>query len=364
MGSVPPGSHHGRVPSLEEIREYWSKLEWWHVLVATVVGAWLIRWILTRFLLGLTRKTSTQIDDHIVRAFGLPLFVTVVLLGVGAALDRADAQFEWGFGEDSLATLDRIAVTIAILFWIRGLLRVADVLLDAMARRADQFQWIQARSLPLYDITSKLLIVAGGIWSILAVWDGDLTPFLASAGIVGIAVGFAAKDSLANLFAGIFIMADAPYKIGDFIVLDSGERGRVTDIGIRSTRLITRDDIEITLPNAVMANAKIMNETCGPYKKMRVRVNVGVAYGSDIDQVREILLDIALKEDLIDQDPPPSVRFREFGDSALLFQLRAYVDEPVVHGRAVDALNTAIYKRFNEAGGEIPYPQRVGTLKQ
>ena len=97
---------------------------------------------------------------------------------------------------------------------------------------------------------------------------------------------------------------------------------------------------------------------------MRVRVNVGVAYGSDIDRVREILLDVALKEELIDQDLPPSVRFREFGDSALLFQLRAYVDEPVVHGRAVDALNTAIYKRFNEAGVEIPYPQRVVTMKQ
>ena len=352
------------VPTSAELQQYLDKLQWWHILAATFVGAWVFRWILTRLVLGLTRKTSTQIDDQIVRSFGLPLFVTIVLLGTLAALKRADAQFGLGFAEHVLETIDRTALTIAILFWVRGLLRVADLLLDAMARHADKFQWIQARSLPLYDITSKLLLVAGGVWFILAVWEKNLTPFLASAGIVGIAVGFAAKDTLANLFAGVFIMADAPYKIGDFIVLDSGERGRVTDIGIRSTRLITRDDIEITLPNAVMANAKIMNETGGPHQKMRVRVNIGVAYGSDIDKVREILLDIASKAELVDQDPPPSVRFREFGDSALLFQLRAYIHEPVVHGRAIDALNTAIYKRFNEAGVEIPFPQRVVTMNQ
>ena len=77
-------------------------------------------------------------------------------------------------------------------------------------------------------------------------------------------MGFAAKDTLANLFAGVFILADAPYKIGDFIVLDGGERGRVTKIGIRTTRILTRDDVEITIPNATIANSKIINESGGP----------------------------------------------------------------------------------------------------
>ena len=349
----------GAVPTAEEFQKYLDRLQWWHILAATIVGAWLIRWILTRLVLGLTRKTSTEIDDHIVRAFGLPLFVSVVLLGVLATLKRADAQFGLGFAEHVLETIDRTAITIAILFWMRGLLRIADVLLDAMARHVDQFQWIQARSLPLYDITAKLLLVAGGIWFILAVWEKDLTPFLASAGIVGIAVGFAAKDTLANLFAGVFIMADAPYKIGDFIVLDSGERGRVTDIGIRSTRLITRDDIEITLPNAIMANAKIMNETGGPYQKMRVRVNVGVAYGSDIDQVREVLMDVAKNCELVSKSEEPRVRFREMGDSALVFQLLCWIDSPALRGSAVDRLNCDTYKRFTAEGIAIPFPQRV-----
>ncbi|OQW99996.1 MAG: hypothetical protein BWK74_00755 [Desulfobacteraceae bacterium A6] len=95
----------------------------------------------------------------------------------------------------------------------------------------------------------------------------DLTAWVASAGIIGLALSFAAKDTLANLFSGVFILADAPYKIGDFIVLDSGERGEVTNIGIRSTRLLTRSDIEITVPNSIMGNTRIINEAGGRHQK-------------------------------------------------------------------------------------------------
>ena len=185
-----------------------------------------------------------------------------------------------------------------------------------------------------------------------------MTAWLASAGILGIAIGFAAKDTLANLFSGIFILADAPYKIGDFILLDSGERGQVTEIGIRSTRILTRDDIEIIIPNAAIANAKIVNESGGPYSKARVRVNVGVAYGSDIDRVRAVLEDIGRKSEFLVDDPAPRVRFRELGESSLNFQLLGWVAEPVQRGVALDELYTAVYKRFAEENITIPFPQR------
>ena len=108
------------------------------------------------------------------------------------------------------------------------------------------------------------------MYCFLVVWNLDLSPWLASAGIAGIAVGFAAKDSLANLFGGLFVIMDSPYKIGDYINLDTGERGRVVKIGLRSTRLLTRDDVEITLPHAHIANAKVVNESGGPHEKTRV----------------------------------------------------------------------------------------------
>ena len=217
---------------------------------------------------------------------------------------------------------------------------------------------IDARTLPLFNNVARIAIVAGAIYFVLLAWDIDVTGWLASAGIIGIAVGFAAKDTLANFFAGLFISADAPYKAGDFIVLDTGERGRVTQVGIRSTRLLTRDDVEIIIPNAVMGNAKIVNESGGPWAKERLRVPVQVAYGSDVDQVRAALLAVAEGRAGVSAEPAPRVRFRAFGDSGLSFELLCWIDEPVLRGRVLDDLLTAVYKRFQAEGIEIPFPQR------
>ena len=177
-------------------------------------------------------------------------------------------------------------------------------------------------------------------------------------------IGLAAKDTLANFFAGIFIMADAPYKEKDYINLDSGERGYVTNIGLRSTRLLTRDDIEITIPNSVIANSKIVNESGGPHEKERVRINIGVAYGTDIDKVRELLMNIATTHNSVDQTYNPRIRFREFGESALLFQLMFWIDKPEMRGRVTDEINTKIYKTFNKENIEIPFPQRTLHIKK
>jgi len=140
---------------------------------------------------------------------------------------------------------------------------------------------------------ATVLIVAIAAYALLQVWNIDPTAWLASAGVVGIAVGFAAKDTLANLFAGFFIIADVPYKLGDYVVLDAGERGEITRVGIRSTRLLTRDDVEVIIPNSELANHKIVNESGGRWVKFRIRLKVGVAYGSDLDRVVEVLEEVA-----------------------------------------------------------------------
>lgn len=151
---------------------------------------------------------------------------------------------------------------------------------------------------------------------------------------------------------------DAPYKTGDFIILDSGERGVVTQIGLRSTRLLTRDDVEITIPNGVIGNSKIINEAGGPSEKHRIRTAIGVAYGSDIDQVIEILASVAANNAEICESPAPRVRFRTFGESGLGFELLCWIERPVDRGRLSHELNCAIYKAFAQNGIEIPYPQR------
>ena len=132
----------------------------------------------------------------------------------------------------------------------------------------------------------------------------------------------------------------------------------MTKIGLRSTRMMTRDDVEITVPNAAIASGKIINESGGPSKKSRVSVGVGVAYGSDVDQVREVLLRAAQGVEFVVDDPEPRIRFTEMADSALVFSVLCWIEFPELRGQCVDGLNTAIYKALNAEGITIPFPQR------
>tara|TARA_Y100001978_G_C23526383_1_gene352791 strand:- start:87 stop:746 length:660 start_codon:yes stop_codon:yes gene_type:complete len=217
--------------------------------------------------------------------------------------------------------------------------------------------------MPLFDNLGKMMIFIGAVYFILLSWGINVTALVASAGMVSFILAFAAKDTLGNLFAGIFIMADSPYKEGDYINLDTGERGYVKSIGIRSTRIMTRDDIEITIPNAVIANSKIINESGGPSEEERVRVDISVGYGTEIDQVRSILLEIANTNENVLKSPSPRVRFRSFGDSGLMFQLLFWIEKPEMRGRVIDSVNESIYTRFNSNNIEIPYPHRTVYMK-
>jgi MscS family membrane protein len=195
------------------------------------------------------------------------------------------------------------------------------------------------------------------IWNVSEYLGISFTAVFASAGIAGIALALAARETLANFFGGISILMDRPFKTGDFILLESGERGMVVDVGMRSTRLLTRDDIQIAIPNSVITNTKIVNESA-PQNRFRVRIKVGVAYGSDIDRVEQTLLAIAAENQLVSPSPDPRVRFRAFGDSALDFELLCWARRPLDKGRLVHELNQAIYKAFKAESIEIPFPQR------
>ena len=209
-----------------------------------------------------------------------------------------------------------------------------------------------------------VLLFLAAAYAILLAWDIEVTGLVASAGIVGLALSFAAQDTLANLFAGVAILADRPYKLKDYIILDSGERGEVTHIGLRSTRLLTRDDVEVSIPNSVMGAAKIVNEASGVPDRYRIRVAVGAAYGSDIDEVMEVLMGIGTSHPEIREDPEPRVRFRTFrgvqpGFRAALLDPRAGrsgTGGPRAELRGLPA--------FAEAGISIPFPQRDLYIKE
>jgi len=342
----------------EPVRHGWEQLQTMPWLAAVVIVALALivakisEIILCRLVPRLTAKTSTDLDDLIIQQVHRPIFSTVFYSGLALAVKSL------GLPESFERFTIRILLSLVVLIWIPALLRVGRLLLDGLGRLRDRFTLIEDRTIPLFDITAKLVIVGGAAYALLLIWHIDATAWLASAGVVGIAVGFAAKDTLANLFSGFFIIADAPYKIGDFVILDSGERGRVTQVGLRSTRLLTRDDVEITLPNALIANAKIINESGGPWEKERIRVKIGVAYGSDVDQVCEVLKQVAIDHEHVCPEPAPRVRLRNFGDSSLDFELLCWIDEPVLRGRLVHELNMDVYKALGKNHIEIPYPKR------
>ena len=250
-----------------------------------------------------------------------------------------------------------ILASVLLFSWLRAGFRAARILLELIASNHHRLEIVQERTIPVFDMTIKMLLVGLGAYIFLLIWDINPTAWLASAGVIGIAVGFGARDTLANLFSGISIIADAPYKIGDYIVLDTGERGKVTRLGMRSTSLLTRDDIEVTIPNGVIANAKIINESGGPWVKHRIRVPVGVAYGSDVDEVCSLLEETASSHPEIVRQPAPRVRMRAFGNSSLDFELLAWIEHPQLRGRLRHELLKNIYKTFNQKGIEIPFPQ-------
>ncbi|MEE8364504.1 MAG: mechanosensitive ion channel family protein [Gammaproteobacteria bacterium] len=334
----------------------------WIQALVTIIAAFIVAWIFDRFVITLLKKlaskTKIEFDNRLIELLHGPIYISFILLGFALATKIIE------IGDPFDLVVFSVLQTIAYIVWFTLILRITRLILRNVAQDDRHIGILHLQTLPLFENIANITIIVLAVYIIFSTWNIDMTAWLASAGILGIAVGFAAKDTLANLFSGVFILADAPYKIGDFVVLDSGERGEVTHIGIRSTRLLTRGDVEITIPNSVMGNTKITNESGGPAEKYRIRISVGVAYGSDIDKVREILMDIATSDEAVCEDPEPRVRFRTFGQSSLDFDLLCWIDQPVLRGRVIDALNCQVYKRFIEEKIEIPYSKHDLYIKE
>ena len=246
--------------------------------------------------------------------------------------------------------------TVTIIIWLFVVSKILVMSMDWASRQTASNKILQKNTLPLFNNLGKIAIGLFGIYFIFLSWDININGILASAGVLGVVLGLAAKDTVSNFFAGIFLMADAPFKEGDYILLDTGERGYVKKMGLRSTRFMTRDDIEITIPNSVIAASKIVNESGGPGEIERVRITLTVAYDSDLDEVKNLLITIAKKERNVLKEPEPRVRFREFADHGLRLQLLFWIHNPEIRGKTVDAVNSEIYKEISTSNISIPYP--------
>ncbi len=320
-------------------------------LVVFIVIAKLADLFVDKVLRRFTRFTHSDIDDRIIDLIHRPILVTVVIIGAVQTI------LYIGPSQKVIFYLDGVLYSTLAIMWSITVARLSDSFIEHGLRSVSDVTGLSKDVIPLIENIVKIIIIVAALMMILSIWKISITPLVASAGIAGAAVAFAAKDTIANLFGGVSVFMDRPFKIGDYVVLDSGERGEVVAIGLRSTRIKTRDDILITIPNSIIANTKIINESA-PIPNFRVRIPVSVAYGSDIDLVQSTLLGIAKDNENILHDPAPRVRFRQFGDSSLNFELLCWAKEPAMRGRTIHELNCTVYKKFNELGITIPFPQR------
>jgi small-conductance mechanosensitive channel len=202
----------------------------------------------------------------------------------------------------------------------------------------------------------QYLVVTFGVLIALDTMGFSLKALAAAGAVLAVGIGFGLQNIAQNFASGIILLIERPVQKGDFV--DVGDAvGTVEDIAMRATRILTRDGVQIIVPNSELVSGRVVNRSA-PTTLSRARLTVGVAYGSDTERVRSALLAVAAAEPRVLRDPVPSVFFKDFGDSALIFDLAVWIDKPQLELMITSDLRFAIDRAFREAGLVIAFPQR------
>ncbi|MBT3406485.1 mechanosensitive ion channel family protein [Candidatus Woesearchaeota archaeon] len=306
-----------------------------------------------RIIESLAAKTRTTHDDHLVELLAKPIYFIMIFIGLKVAVVPIALQNKFG------AVLGTIFDSLIIL----GGAFVVSVMLEmALTIWGEKFakktkSTIDDQLIPILRKAGKVFIyIIAGIL-ILSEWSINIGPFIASLGIAGLAIGFAIKDSLSNIFGGIQLILDKALKVGDSVEID-GVSGKVLDVGLRSTKIETWDHELMIFPNGGLANSRITNWKL-PTLKARVVVPFGVEYGSDHKKVRKLALSVINKIDGVLDDPEPVVRFLEMGDSSLNFKVYFWVGDVGDRVSSKEKAVSGIYDILNKNKIGIPYPTRT-----
>ena len=321
-------------------------------LVLTVV----LRWTLQFILLPLVHKSNTEVDDIMMRAIKRIVTYLIPLIGLMVALKP--------FSLDTPTPQRTLFSLLAVL-----LMRSATGLVEELSQWLKK-KWVdQTEStlddalLPLIGKALKTMVVVLGVLLILQQWEIQIGPMLGALGIGGLAIGLALNSSLSNIFGGIQLILDRSITVGDKLMLESGEVGVVLDIGLRSTKIRTYDNEVISIPNSQLSNARVKNFT-KPDMSIRVTVDFGVAYGSDVAQVKELVLGAISELDDILREPEPQVLFLNMSDFSLDMCARVWVDHYDKQFAKKLEMIELVYNTLNKNAIEIPFPTRTVYMKQ
>ncbi len=328
-------------------------------LMAAVIAYYLARWVLQRLFARLASSTETLFDD-----IAVELLRRLVLLSVGfwAAWRVA---YIWDL--PTLASVIGGAWIIGLSVAIsRSLRDIVEIFEREVVSKTDTK--LDDTALPWINRIASWVIVGTGVMLALHNMNINITPLLAGASVAGVAISFAAKDTLSNLIAGVLLILDRPFEVGDRIELWSAPArqstwGDVTEIGIRATKIRTPDNILIIIPNNQIMQRDIINYTAsGP--TIRLRIPIGIGYEADLEQAKAMCLEVAAASDQVEDSPAPVCILRAFGASSVDLELRVWLKDGRQRRTVEDWITEQVKLRFDAAGIEIPYPKRDLYIRQ
>ena len=323
----------------------------------TIVFGYIIRRVIFDRLARWSKKTRTQIDDILVSTLKGPFIIWFLMLGIYFALEVSKLP------EKTVYIAGKVLLLLGIFSIILVLANLAAKLIKTYSGRFE----IALPATSLTQNITRVVIFGVGILIILNVLGISITPILATLGVGGLAVALALQDTLSNLFAGFHIIAARQIKVGDYVKLDSGEEGYVTDITWRTTKIRMLPNNVVLVPNEKLAKAIVTNYYL-PDKEMAVLVNVGVHYNSDLNKVEKVTCEVA--KEVMKNVPggvpefQPFIRYNTFGDFSINFTviLRAkeFVDQYLIKHEFIKRL----HQRYAKEGIVIPYPIRAINYEQ
>lgn len=317
------------------------------VFLAVIVAGLVFRRVLFARLHKWARSTTTRVDETLLDVLHGPMFLWIVILAIYAATDISELP----------PTLMYWAERALLVLWIVSLTIAASRLAGRFVLMYSAHKEGAAPAGTLSQVLASILVGSLGVLMLMRALGVDITAFLATLGVGGLAVALALQDTLSNFFAGFYLSIAGQIRVGDFIQLESGQRGYVTDIGWRATTLRERSNNLIVIPNNKLSQSILTNFHL-PEHRLTLSIQVGVGYDADPDEVEAVLLDVARNSAVpgLLQEPAPVVLLMPgFGDRSLDFTLVCQIADYEDQFRVQHELRKAILKRFREEKILIPF---------
>lgn len=322
------------------------------VLATCIILAIIVHFFVTNIAPRLVSSTHSVLDDEILKAIKGPISLLIFLIGVYLGIKSLD-----NLSSGILETLDSIATAILILVIAYFLGNLIGAFLrwygKVVAPTTDSD--LDDHLLPFMTKVIVAVVYILAILLILTRFGIEITALVASLGIAGIAVALAAQETLSNAFGAIAIMTDRPYKPGDRLLISGIGQCDVVEVGIRSTRVMTRNRQLVVIPNRDMASNEIVNLSL-PDTRYRLRLTVGVAYKTDLDKACHIMEEIALANPLVSRDPASKAYVDKLDDFAVHISLYVWLSDYRNDYDVTDQVYREILARFKSEGIVIPYP--------